>query len=89
MKKHREAALRFAVCINNKGYEASLEFGKLYQVVLDAEATEHGYVTVIDESGAGYWYAAVRFFPLKVPTALARAWKTQSFPRARAREGEA
>ncbi len=65
--------LQFAVCINNESYEASLEFGKLYQLVPDEKATEHGYVTVIDESGKGYWYAAGRFFPVEVPTELARA----------------
>ncbi len=64
--------MQFAVCVDNTGYEASLEFGKLYQVVPDAEATEHGYMTVIDESGEGYWYAAARFFPVEVPTKLAR-----------------
>jgi uncharacterized protein YdeI (YjbR/CyaY-like superfamily) len=73
MKKRHNAALHFAVCINNEGYEASLEFGKLYQIVPDEEATEHGYVTVIDESGEGYWYAAGRFFRVEVPTELARA----------------
>jgi uncharacterized protein YdeI (YjbR/CyaY-like superfamily) len=73
MKKRRNAALQFAVCINNESYEASLEFGKLYQIVPDDEATEHGYVTVVDESGEGYWYAAGRFFRVEVPTELARA----------------
>lgn len=29
---------KFAVCINNKGFEASLEVGKLYEIVADAEA---------------------------------------------------
>ena len=72
MKKHQNTALQFAVCISNEGYEASLEFGKLYQVVPDAQAAEHGYMTIIDESGEGYWYAAARFFPVKVPAALAR-----------------
>jgi hypothetical protein len=73
MKRKRNPTTRFAVCIDNAGYEASLEFGKLYRVVPDAEAAEHGYVTVIDESGEGYWYAAQRFFPVEVPTELARA----------------
>ncbi len=73
MRKKHNPNLRFAVCIDNSGYEASLEFGKLYQLVPDDEATEHGYVTVIDESGEGYWYAAGRFFPVEVPTELARA----------------
>lgn len=33
MKEHR-----FVVCFNNKGYEASLEFGKILQVVIDKGA---------------------------------------------------
>jgi len=73
MRKRRNPTKQFAVCIDNADYEASLEFGKLYQVVPDDEATEHGYVTVIDESGEGYWYAAARFFPVEVPAKLARA----------------
>ena len=73
MRKHRPPARQFAVCIDNAGYEASLEFGKLYQVVPDAEANEHGYLTIVDESGEGYWYAASRFFPVEIPPKLARA----------------
>jgi hypothetical protein len=73
MRKKDNPSLQYAVCIDNNGYEASLEFGKLYQVVPDAEATGHGYMTIIDESGEGYWYAAQRFFPVEVPAALARA----------------
>jgi hypothetical protein len=61
------------VCINNEGYQASLEFGKLYQVLPDEKAAEHGYLTIVDESGEGYWYAAARFFPVEVPVELARA----------------
>ena len=55
---------KFAVCVNNKGYEASLEDGKLYRVIPDAEATSHGYIRVIDESGEDYGYSANRFFPV-------------------------
>ena len=73
MRKRRNATLQFAVCVNNEGYEASLEFGKLYRIVPDAEAAKHGYLTIIDESGEGYWYSAQRFFPVEVPTELARA----------------
>jgi hypothetical protein len=60
------------VCINNEGYEASLEIGKLYQVLPDAEATRHGYVRIIDESGEDYGYSADRFFPIAVPRPLER-----------------
>jgi hypothetical protein len=67
---------QFAVCINNEGYKASLEVGKLYQIVPDEEAASHGYIRVIDESGEDYGYAAARFFPLEVPQELANALRT-------------
>jgi hypothetical protein len=38
MKRRMKAAARFAVYIKNKGYEASLEIGKLYRVLPDDHA---------------------------------------------------
>ena len=64
---------RLAECINNKGYEASLELGKGYRVVPDDIAQGHGYLRVIDESGEDYGYAAPRFFLLSAPASLRRA----------------
>ena len=61
---------QFAVCINNEGYPASLEIGKLYRMLPDEEAATHGYMRVIDESGEDYGYSAARFFPIEVPEAL-------------------
>jgi hypothetical protein len=52
---------RFVVCINNKGYEASLEFGKIYQVVIDKDAEAEGLIRIIDESGEDYGYSLERF----------------------------
>ena len=72
-KKSRHTG--FAVCINNKGYPASLEAGKLYQVVPDVEAGKHGLIRVIDESGEDYGYSSERFFVLDVPHALEKALK--------------
>jgi hypothetical protein len=63
----------FAVCVNNKGYPASLEVGKLYRVIPDDEAEKHGYLRVVDESGEDYAYSSERFFPLEIPTRLKRA----------------
>ncbi len=60
----------FAVCISNEGYPASLEVGKLYQVLPDSSAEAHGYIRVIDESGEDYGYSQDRFFPLQIPSAL-------------------
>jgi len=60
----------FAVCVNNQDYPASLEVGKLYQVIPDRNADAHGYIRVIDESGEDYGYSKDRFFPLQIPSAL-------------------
>lgn len=71
MKKKQE--INFAVCIDNAGYEASLEVGKLYRIVADDKAASHGYLRVIDESGEDYGYSAKRFFPIDIPQALQEA----------------
>jgi hypothetical protein len=76
MAKRPIGEIRFAVCVDNRGYEASLEAGKLYQLLPDREAETHGYVRVIDESGEDYGYAAERFFPLSIPAALAKALRS-------------
>ena len=73
MKRKNREASRFAVCVNNEGYKASLEVGKLYRVIPDQRSSSHGYMRVVDESGEDYGYAADRFFPLEVPQALADA----------------
>ena len=73
MKKTTKAAARFAVCIKNNGYEASLEIGKLYRVLPDEGAKGHGYLRIVDESGEDYGYAADRFFSIEVPKPLERA----------------
>jgi hypothetical protein len=64
---------QFGVCIDNRGYAASLEVGKLYRVIPDEEASQRGYLRVVDESGEDYGYAASRFFLLNVPRPIALA----------------
>ncbi len=58
---------KFAICIDNKGYEASLEIGKLYQVIPDKEADKHGYIRLIDESEEDYAFNVSRFHVLSLP----------------------
>jgi hypothetical protein len=72
MKKKAKQEVSFAVCINNKRYQASLEVGKLYRIIPDEEAESHGYLRVVDESGEDYGYSADRFFRLEVPRPLER-----------------
>jgi hypothetical protein len=70
MSKKKKQEVQFAVCINNEGYEVSLEIGKLYRVIPDKEAAQHGYIRIVDESGEDYGYSAKRFFPIEIPIAL-------------------
>jgi hypothetical protein len=62
---------KFAVCVNNKGLEASLEVGKLYEVVSDSEAENDDMIRVIDEDGEDYLFEAKKFYPLAIPQDLA------------------
>ena len=64
---------KFAVCVNNKGLEASLEVGKLYEVVEDAEAESDDMIRVIDEDGEDYLFESNVFYPLAIPNDLAVA----------------
>ncbi len=64
---------KFAVCINNKGFEASLEIGKLYEVVSDAEAGNDDMIRVTREDGEDYLFEAKIFYPLVIPADLAIA----------------
>jgi hypothetical protein len=70
MDKRHPPTLNFAVCLNNEGYPASLEVGKLYRVIPDEEAAVHGYIRVIDESGEDYAYSTERFYPIVLPQAV-------------------
>jgi len=73
MKKRTKQPVQFAVCIDNDGYEASLEVGKLYRIVPDEKAESHGYIRVVDESGEDYGYTISRFFRLEIPRPLEKA----------------
>ena len=63
----------FAVCLNNTGYPASLEVGKLYRVIPDEEAMAEGYLRVVDESGEDYAFAANRFHIVQLPATVEEA----------------
>lgn len=61
---------RFAVCVRNDGYEASLERNKIYAVLADEAAARDGDLRVVDESGEDYLFAADRFVAIEVPAAV-------------------
>jgi hypothetical protein len=60
-------------CIDNKGYEASLERGKLYRAEPDANGEEHGLIRVIDESRESYLYPKSLFRLVSQPMAKIKA----------------
>jgi len=61
---------RFAVCVHNDGYEASLERNKIYVVLPDKDAEEDGDLRVVDESGEDYLFSSDRFVAIDVPAAV-------------------
>jgi hypothetical protein len=62
---------QFAVCVDNGGYEASLERNKIYVVLPDKDAETAGDLRVVDESGEDYLFSADRFVAIDVPAAVA------------------
>ncbi len=66
------AVTQFAVCVRNVGYAVSLERRKLYQVLPDTVAAEHGQLRVIDESGEDYLYLQDYFLLVALPEPVER-----------------
>lgn len=67
MSEKKKVSRRYAVCITNRGNEASLERNKLYVVLQDRQAEADGLVRVIDEDGEDYLYPADGFVAVEVP----------------------
>lgn len=73
MERHSNLSPRFAVCIDNSEYPASLEMHKIYRVLPDKEAAIEGDLRVIDESGEDYLYPAHYFVLIEPPVAVRRS----------------
>jgi len=58
---------KYAFCITNKDYPASLEVRKVYRVLPDPEAESHRMIRVIDESGEDYLFPEQMFAPIRLP----------------------
>jgi len=71
--KQRKSRTSFAVCIDNRGYPASLELHKIYRVVPDDAAAADGDIRVIDESGEDYLYSVGRFVEIEPPQTVRRS----------------
>lgn len=69
-RKARASGRQFAVCVDNSGYEASLERNKIYVVLRDWDAARDGDLPIVDESGEDYLFSADRFVAIDVPAAV-------------------
>ena len=58
---------KFAICIDNSHYPASLELHKVYRVMPDKDAERDGDLRIIDESGEDYLYPADSFLLVDLP----------------------
>ncbi|MCX7322232.1 MAG: hypothetical protein NT113_23095 [Hyphomicrobiales bacterium] len=64
---------QLVICLDNEGYAASLERRKIYVVLPDTEAEQHGMLRIIDESGDDYLYPRASFSPITLPEPLKKA----------------
>lgn len=63
---------RFALCLDNRGHEASLIQGKVYRILPDVRAAKDELLRVIDESGEDYLFAKQQFAFVNLPQAVKR-----------------
>ena len=67
MSEQAESRGRYVVCIDDSGYEASLEKHKIYRALPDSTAEVDDDLRIVDESGEDYLYPSARFVPIAVP----------------------
>jgi hypothetical protein len=68
----------FVICIENEGFEVSLEKRKVYRQLSDNPTTDESLIRVIDESGEDYLYPSDLFVPIIVPKAASQAFDEAS-----------
>ena len=67
------AAKRLVVCVENTGYEVSLERRKIYVTLPDVKSERLGLLRIVDESGKDYLYPADSFVSLTLPLPIRKA----------------
>ena len=73
MKELKKSPNRFAVCVINTDYPASLELHKIYRVLQDADALSDGDLRVVDEGGEDYLYSSGYFVLIHLPQAVEKS----------------
>jgi hypothetical protein len=64
--------MTLVICVDNEGYEASLELRKVYRVVRPEPKDPKGYIRVVDESGEDYLYNEKGFEVIELPPRVER-----------------
>jgi len=59
--------MRFAICLDNEGYEAALELRKIYLVMKPEANDPKDYIRIVDESGEDYLYHSKGFEIIELP----------------------
>jgi hypothetical protein len=68
-----KAAKKLVICIDNFGFEVSLERRKIYVAIPDVHAESLGQIRVLDESGEDYLYPQKFFIAVSLPQPVRRA----------------
>lgn len=68
-----KAAKRLVICVENIGYEVSLERRKIYVALSDVKSERLGLLRIVDESGKDYLYPADSFVSLTLPQPIRKA----------------
>jgi hypothetical protein len=67
------ASKKLMICLDNSGYEVSLERRKIYVAIPDPQAERLGQIRIIDESGEDYLYPEKNFVLADLPQSTRRA----------------
>ncbi len=64
--KNQTKKSRFAICINNSGYEDDIKLRTVYQVLPDDSAAKSNYLRIIDQTGEDYLFPAEYFILIEI-----------------------
>lgn len=71
--KLKKISKQYVICVQNQGYEVSLEKRKVYRIAADKKAAQHNLAKVIDESGRAYLYPSHFFLSIKLAQPILKA----------------
>ena len=61
--------MKFVVCVDNSGYEASLEKRKIYALQSGMTCPD-GFIAIQDESEHSYFFESKRFLPIELSSEI-------------------